>query len=237
MNALVKIDGYDGFTTETVTGQDAGAFPAQFVKFSNDHRYVLRDGIAELPRDKEYIAPDVLRHVVKWPPGRDQAPERHLLAANEPWPDLKARNEDTPKDEWVVGSDGTLKGPWEMEHQLLLLDAETMAPYLFVTQTSGGHRAVSELAHQTKMMRRVSGSHVCPVIVLSTALWSKRFNRLRPHFPVKRYVAIGGEAQPAELPGPNASPQGGEAAKPARPVVREVKRPPLREELKDQVEY
>jgi hypothetical protein len=227
MSALVvKADGYDTWTDESETGMKAGAFPP-FVSFSNDHRFVLRDD-TELPRDsKEFLAPDVKRSVLKWPPIRGQAPERFPLAPGAPWPDIEARNENAPKAEWVANPDGTMRGPWAMEHQLMLLDAETMAPYLFVTQTTGGNTAVSELVKQTRAKRQLYGEHVCPVVTLSTTLWSKRFKRLRPRFVVQRYVKFGDG--PAELSGP-----GTEAAK---PVMREVPNPTLREELKDEVKY
>jgi hypothetical protein len=236
-----QLDGYDGFTSESVTGLNESTFLAPLVKFTNDYRYVLRDG-TELPRDKEYIAADVRRHVVKWSPDRDQAPERYPLAPGEKWPDLEARNESTPKSEWVEGPDGNLKGPWVAEYQVLLLD-ETMAQFLFVTQTDGGRRCVSDLAHQTQLMRKVHGKPVCPVILLSDTLWSKRYKRQRPHFEIKRYVVLGGQAQPAELPGPNSTLEGGEAAKPeaAKPAekltVKEVEPVSRQDELNDAIEY
>jgi len=222
VEALQLADGYDTYTDESETGTSTAIYLAPYVKFGNDYRYTLRDGVAELPRDtKEFIAGDVRRYIVKWSPDRNQPPERYPLDAGAPWPDLELRNENTPRSEWTIGPDGAPKGPWSAERQVLLLDAETMAPYLFVTQTGGGHKAVSDLAHQTKNMRQACGQHVCPVITLSTTLWSKRFNRLRPNFPVKRFIEFGG-AQSARLTGP---------------TVREVERPAPREELKDEVKF
>jgi len=197
-----QLDGFDGFTTETETGLNESSYLAPLVKFTNDYRYVLRDG-TELPRNKDYIAADIRRYVVKWPPERDQAPERRLLGPNEKWPDFDTLNENTPKSEWIEGPDGQLRGPWVMEHQVLLLD-DKMAQFLFVTQASGGHKAVGDLAHQTQLMRKVHGGKpVCPVIHLSDTLWSKRFNRQRPSFDIQRYVLFGSDG-PLALGKPSA---------------------------------
>src|SRR5262249_30397094 len=98
------------------------------------------------------------------------------------------------RSEWVEGPDGTLKGPWAAEHKVMLLD-DLGGQFMFTTQTSGGHRCVSDLAHQTQLMRKVKGEPVCPVVGLSDILWSKRYNRQRPHMEIKRYVIFGGGAQ------------------------------------------
>jgi len=212
-----ELDSFSGYTDETEAG--SGAISSSFapmVKFSNDHRYVLRDG-TELPRDKCYIAAEIRRYVVKWPVDRDQPPEKEMLPLGARWPDLVARNEATPKDEWVVGPDGQLKGPYEAERQVLLLEEKTMTPYLFVSQTGGGAKAVSDLARQTELTQSVYNKPVLPVVTLKTALWSPRFKRLRPDFHVERHVMLGGDT--------------------AKPVLQEVERPALQQELKDQIEY
>jgi hypothetical protein len=181
-------DGYAGYTDETEAGPSTSIFLPPLVKFSNDFRYVLRDG-TELPTNKDYIAPDVRRYVIKWSPERDQAPERFQLGPNERWPNLEERNASTPRSEWVVGPDGEPKGPWVAEHQVLLVD-DNMAQFLFVTTTGGGHKAVSDLAHQTRAMREIYKKPVCPVVRLKDTLWSKRFKRQRPLFEVKHYAEI-----------------------------------------------
>jgi hypothetical protein len=243
MNALVKIDGYDGWTDEDETGLDTGSASAPRVFFTNDYRYALRDGVTELKKDtKEFAAPDVRRFACKWGLDRTRAPDRYPIAPGEKWPDLEARNEETPKEEWVVGPDGALKGPWVKESQVLLLDAETMQPFLFVTQTSGGLKAVSELAGQTKLMRQACGDHVSPIIVLKTTLWSKRFNRLRPFFQVQRYVEIGAKTRPAELSSPDSTAMKSadpaeSIAQPAKPTLKEVAKPPLGKELSDTIKF
>jgi len=221
MSAVVKIeprelDSFSGYTDETEAGSGAtNSSFAPMVKFSNDHRYVLRDG-TELPHDKKYIVAEIRRCVVKWPADREQPPEKEFLPLGARWPDLAARNEATPKDEWVVGPDGVPKGPYEAERQVLLLEEKTMTPYLFVTQTGGGAKAVSDLARQTEMTQNIYGKPVIPVITLKTAMWSPRFKKLRPDFHVERHVMLSGDA---------------------RPVLQEVERPALQEELKDKIEY
>jgi hypothetical protein len=220
MTAVVKIeprelDSFSGYTDETEAGGTMASSFAPMVKFSNDHRYVLRDG-TELPRGANYIAAEIRRYVVKWPPDNDQPPEKELLALGVRWPDLDARNEATPKDEWVTGPDGQLRGPYQAERQVLLLDEKTMSAFLFVTQTTGGAKAVSDLARQTELTQNIYGKPVLPVVTLATALWSPRFKKLRPDFRVVRHVMLSGDT---------------------KPVVQEVERPPLQEELKDRIEY
>jgi hypothetical protein len=212
-----ELDSFSGYTDETEAG--SGTMSSSFapmVKFSNDHRYVLNDG-TELPRDKKYIVAEIKRCVVKWPTERGQQPEKEFLALGERWPDLVARNENTPKDQWVTGPDGKLKGPYEAERQVLLLEEKTMTPYLFVTQTGGGAKAVSDLAYQTELTQKIYGKPVSPVVSLRTTMWSPRFNKLRPDFHVERHVMFSGDG--------------------VKPVLQEVERPSLQEELQDKIEY
>jgi hypothetical protein len=210
-----ELDSFSGYTDETETGGSMATSFAPLVKFSNDHRYVLRDG-TELPRDKCYIAAEIRRCVVKWS-NDGQPPVKEFVPLGAPWPDLAARNEATPKDEWVTGPDGQLRGPYQAERQVLLLEEKTMSPYLFVTQTDGGAKAVCDLARQTAMTQNIYGKPVLPVVTLRTALWSPRFKRLRPDLHVERHVLLGGDG--------------------TKPVLQEVARPSLQEELKDKIEY
>ena len=213
------LDGVDGYTNATEDGSSTSSAFAPLVKFTNDHRYVLLRDDTALPSTKSYILYDIERATVKWPPEGDRPPERHPLPAGAPWPCVETLNERTPKNEWRTGPDGGSQGPWAMEHRILILESETMAPFLFVTQTTGGNTAVSELARQVQAMRKLCGKHVHPVISLATTMWSKRFNRLRPSFPIQRYVEIGGDPQ---LSGP---------------TVKEVARPSIREEVNDEIKF
>jgi hypothetical protein len=220
MTAVVKIeprelDSFSGYTDETEAGGTMATSFAPMVKFSNDHRFVLRDG-TELPHDKKYIVAEIRRCVVKWPADGDQPPEKEFLPLGERWPDLAARNEATPKDEWVVGPTGESVGPYVAERQVLLLEEKTMTPYLFVTQTGGGAKAVSDLARQTEMTQNIYGKPVIPVVSLQTAMWSPRFKKLRPDFHVERHVLLSGDT---------------------KPVLQEVERPSLQAELNDKIEY
>jgi len=211
-----QLDSFSGYTDETEAGGSMTTSFAPMVKFSNDHRFVLRDG-TELPRDKCYIAAEIRRYVVKWPvDSEQQPPEKELLPLGARWPDLEARNATVPQDEWVTGPDGQSRGPYQAERQVLLLEEKTMSPFLFVTQTTGGAKAVSDLARQTEMTQKIYGKPVLPVVTLATALWSPRFKKLRPDFRVIRHVMLSGDT---------------------RPILQEVERPSLQDELKDKVEY
>jgi hypothetical protein len=226
--------------------QNAGIIQGILIKFTNEGTWVTRDG-DELPADLELVAVNVNRVVQKW---QDQQPvETIILEPHQKFPDIDEMNEKVPKKEWVEGPDGNMRGPWQAQHILYLLDPKTMDKYTFPTGTTGGRIAIRELVDKTTWMRRLRGPNVYAVVLLRDTFFPTRFGgRQRPHFKIKRWVRLGGEggevealppptlkerqpdmfAKSADEPAPQTTPQ------PDLPL-NEVKEPSLKEELNDEI--
>jgi len=102
-------------------------------------------------------------------------------------------NADTPKSEWREAF-GKLKGPWEAQHIVRLLDPATMDRYSFPTSTNGGHASVAELRQRTRDMRKICGERVFAVVRLRDTFMPTAFGgRQRPHFEIVRFVTFGGD--------------------------------------------
>jgi hypothetical protein len=248
-NDIVKknpasLDGFAGWD-EGVEGDDrpegAGVIQGSLVKFTNEAEWTTRDGNT-LATSLELVAVDVGRVVQKW---QDQQPvETIILEPHQKFPDIEKMNEETPKEEWVEGPDGQLRGPWQGQHILYLLDPQTMDKYTFPTGTTGGRIAVRDLRDKIMWMRRMRGPNVYPVVVLADTFFPTRFGgRQRPHFKIMRWVRLGGEGETVEaLPPPPSTTQAQLdqfVAKPTdKPAQSElplttVQEPSLQEELND----
>jgi hypothetical protein len=255
MSDIVKkdptsIDNFAGWE-DGVEGDDrpegAGIIQGNLAKFTNEATYVTRDG-DELPADLELVAVDVARIVQKW---QDQQPvETIILEPHQKFPDIEEMNEKVPREEWIEGPDGQLRGPYQAQHVLYLLDPATMDKFTFPTGTVGGRIAIRELRDKLMWMRRLRGPNVYPVVLLSDTFMNTRFGgRQRPHFKIVRWTRLGGEggevealpspatmttqqaldefAKPTEKPAPQIS-------EPELPLA-EVKEPSLKEELNDEI--
>jgi hypothetical protein len=127
MSDIVKkdptsIDGFAGWD-DGVEGDDrpegAGLIQGTLAKFNNEAAWVTRDG-DELPADLELAAVNIVRVVQRW---QDQQPvETIVLEPHQKFPDIEAMNEKIPRQEWVEGPSGELRGPWQAQHVLYLLD-------------------------------------------------------------------------------------------------------------------
>jgi hypothetical protein len=248
MNDIVKkdtsIDNFAGWE-DGVEGDDrpegAGIIQGSLVKFSNEATWVTRDG-DELPADLELVAVDVGRVVQKW---QDDRPvETIVLQPHQKFPDIEEMNEKVPKKEWVEGPDGNMRGPWQAQHILYLLDPKTMDRYTFPTGTTGGRIAVRDLRDKTIWMRRLRGPNAYAVVLLSDTFMNTKWGgRQRPHFKIVRWVGLGSEdGQVEALPPPPTSKDqldafAKSADKPAQPdlPLHEVKEPSLAEELNDEI--
>jgi hypothetical protein len=256
MSEIVKKDptGIDNFAgwEDGVEGDDhpegAGIIQGTLVKFTNEAAWVTREG-DELPANLEFIAVDVGRVVQKW---QDQQPvETIILQPHQKFPDVKAMNEATPKEEWVKGPDGKMRGPWQGQHILYWLDPKTLDKYTYPTGTDGGRIAIGKLREKIVWMRRLRGQNVYPVITLSDTFFPTRYGgRQRPHFVIVRWVRLGGEVEalpvPTPLPPTTSKEQLNQFAKPADELapqttsqpdlpLNEVKEPSLAEEMDDKI--
>ncbi|HMF06895.1 MAG TPA: hypothetical protein VKE72_07775, partial [Methylocella sp.] len=176
--------------------QNAGIIQGSLVKFTNEAAWVTRDG-DELSANLELVAVDVARVVQRW---QDQQPiETIILEPHQKFPDIEEMNEKIPHKEWVKGPDGQLRGPWQAQHILYLLDPNTMDKLTFPTGTTGGRIAIRELRDKLVWMRRLRGPNVYPVITLADKYMNTRFGgRQRPHFVIRRWVRLGGDGGEVE---------------------------------------
>jgi len=193
--ALVAPDGFDTYGDEL----DERLLKGTQIKFTNAYTWVTRAG-EEMPPNKEFIASDVVRVEAKWTKVQNAPPQTRVLLPGEKFRDVKKLNEETPKSEWVEGPNG-LKGPYENQHYLYLLD-RLMKRYTYVASTIGGNIAISDLVQQVKDARFVYGPDTYAKIRLSDT-WMKtsysKEGRQRPHFIVTGYTRKRGEEAGGKL--------------------------------------
>jgi hypothetical protein len=226
---MTAVDNFDGWD-DTVEGVDrpegAGVIQGTLLKFSNEAKWVTRDD-DEMPSDLELIIVDVIRVVQRW---QDGSPiETRILQPGEKFPDVDALNEAVPRDEWIEGPDGQLRGPHQAQSIVYMLDPSTMDRYSYPTGTVGGRIAIRELVDKTTWIRRMRGDNVYAVVTLGDCFMKTRFGgRQRPHFQNVRWTRLGGDNSNVEaLPPPPSTPTPQVAAPPL------VQEPSVAEELND----
>ena len=200
-NAVKEVmDGFDTYGDEL----DRRLLQGTQIKFTNAYTWVTRAG-EETPTNEDFIASNVKRVEAKWTKNKNAPPETRVLLPGEKFRDMKKLNEETPKSEWIEGPNGQLKGPWENQHYLYLLD-RLMKRYTYVASTIGGNIAVSELVQQVRDARMVYGPDAYAKVRLSDT-WMKtsysKDGRQRPHFIIVGYTRRrggGGGGKLVELP-------------------------------------
>ena len=95
---------------------------------------MIRGSNTVLSPDTEYLVAGIDRFEVKWVDGR---PQRRQLKPGEKFRDVKKLNDAAPKSEWSEGPGGELRGPWENEYLVRLLNPVTMDRITFATKTGG----------------------------------------------------------------------------------------------------
>jgi len=195
----VMLDGFDTYGDEL----DRRLLQGTQIKFTNAYTWVTRAG-EEMPTDEEFIAVDVKRVEAKWTTDKNAPPQTRVLLPGEKFRDIRKLNEETPKSEWREYN-GQLKGPWENQHYLYLLD-QLMKRYTYVASTSGGNIAISELVQQVKDARIVYGPDTYAKVRLSDTWMKTSYSpdgRQRPHFIITGYTRKrggGGDGKLDELP-------------------------------------
>ena len=198
-NAMKEVmDGFDAYGDEL----DRRLLQGTQIKFTNAYTWVTRAG-EEMPTDEEFIAVDVKRVEAKWTTDKNAPPQTRVLLPGEKFRDIRKLNEKTPESEWREYN-GQLKGPWENQHYLYLLD-QLMKRYTYVASTSGGNIAISELVQQVKDARIVYGPDTYAKVRLSDTWMKTSYSpdgRQRPHFIVTGYTRKrgGGGGGLVELP-------------------------------------
>jgi hypothetical protein len=199
-----SLDEFENWTDEVESHDEQvseRAIIGQRVRFTD--KWLLPD---QTQLTKPLIVVNVRRTVLKWGKDKKKRPETIFLKAGEKIPDLKKRNDETPKAEWVEGFDGKPKGPWETQHIVYMIDPTSIDQYSFPTSTTGGGIAIRELIDRIMWMRRFRGSAVYPVVQLATRFMPTNYSgRLRPHFEIVDWAKFdpgGGMIPVNDLPQP-----------------------------------
>jgi hypothetical protein len=186
MNSLV--DGFQ-YAVEGCESAASRLIQGQLVKFTNE-AWVGPD--RELSVTLELVAVNVTRVIQKWAGGHPI--ETRVLQQGEKLPNLEELNGNAPQSEWTEGPDGNLRGPWQAQYLVYLLDPDTAEPFTFATGTVGGGIAVCDLIDRVSWMRKFRGEHVYAVVSPSVAPMKTRYGmRLRPHFVIRRWVGLSGD--------------------------------------------
>jgi hypothetical protein len=186
-----QVDNFAGYSDDVAGVENdvpVGVIKGTLIKFTNDFRYVTRDG-AELPSDLELVVIDVLRIVQKWL--NSKPVETVVLDPGQAFPDIDALNKAAPKEEWCEKF-GKMAGPWQKQRLAYLLNLSTMDRYTFASSSVGGTIAIRDVVDRTNWMRKLRGSNIYSAIVLSKKFMPTEFGgRDRPHFIIKRWIALG----------------------------------------------
>jgi hypothetical protein len=253
MNEIAKrkllFDGFEGFN-DAVEGVDSptnGLIQGQIVKFTNEATWVTRGG-EKLSGTLELVALNVIRVVQKW--GDGQPIETRVLEPGEKFPNVEELNANVPQSEWRDGPDGKLHGPWQAQYLVYLFNfnPDTAERFTYATGTIGGGIAVRDLVDRVSLMRKVRGENVYAVVIPSNTLMNTRFGgRQRPHFVIKRWVALGGDSavsatESLALSGPQTADlsttrAATDNADKNSAGLNEVKRPSISEEIDDEIDF
>jgi hypothetical protein len=198
---------FAGFVDTYEGDEDDGPINQRMIQgtrltFSNDSRWMTAENI-ELDPQLKLIVVELVRVVNKWPLQAGPPLDSIVIGPGQPWPNLKTWNENCPQSEWRPNpyKPGELRGPWEAQRLLYLLDPVTLDTYTYTTTTLGGTRALHELARKITWMQRYRQAGVRPVVQLAKIWMPTRFGgRLRPHLQIVDWVAPGGgtvEIEPA----------------------------------------
>src|SRR5262245_7544397 len=214
-------DGLSDFSLDQI-GMQAGAFGgARLLKF-NDGQYITREGeVIEPNRELMVLG---LKKVVQKFVGKKLV-ETRIVPDGEPAPDIKAMNEECPREEWGTDLNGNPAGPYVLVLALKLLEEKGMNRFVFVTQSKGGGIAVGDLSDKVKIIRRIrNDNNVVPVVSCRSINFPiKRLNitKKRPDFSVLRFTKLrnGGGGLPApEAPKPLTPPTASSSA-PQQPTA------------------
>jgi hypothetical protein len=193
---LRQLDGFETYEDAIEGGRDQQptnqAIEGTLLKFTSEAMWLTREG-EEISADLELVAVGLRRIVQKW---KDQVPvETIVLEPGQKFPDIEKLNAETPQEDWIKGPDGKARGPWQALHVIYLLNPATMDRFSFPTGTIGGRICIRDLVERTQWMRRICGANALPVVTLSDTFMNTRYGgRQRPHFLIKRWLTLGGQA-------------------------------------------
>jgi hypothetical protein len=201
------------------------------VRFTNQAVWELAESAVNIT-GKELVAVDVRRLEIKWVNKvREDVVE---LGPNDVFRDLDALNASCDKSEWSEDLNGNLRGPWQRQNVLELIDIATMQAFSWPTSTIGGAICIRELKQKIVRMRQFRGEHVYPLVKLShTRMKTRHGPRQRPHMEIVDWYRVsGGGVEVAAQPRPALT--GGAAA---QSPLQKVSEPSVEEELNDKIPW
>jgi hypothetical protein len=126
------------------------------------------------------------------------------------------RNAEIPQSEWLENPFGPPKGPWQLNFEIGLANANTAARVVSSNSTFGQRLCYEDIKGAIKLMRTMRGNpNLVPVVELSSTLMPTRYGpKPRPHLEVKEWRDLGGPAVPVQSGPPVQGLPGASAAKP-----------------------
>jgi hypothetical protein len=220
-----NVPAVDGFDDDWAQDDFVRVIQGEKWSFTNEGTWVNADE-QEIPRNREVVVVDIARVLQKW---IDKTPvETRFLASGE-HVDIDQLNDACPKSEFREDLNGRLKGPWQVQHVVYMVDMETMQKFTYPTSTTGGTIAIGDVKDAVRSMRRFKGPGIYPVVSPATKHMNTRFGgRQRPHFVIKRWISFG--------PDGTALPAAPTAALPLS-GAHAVAEPTLREEMDDSIPF
>jgi hypothetical protein len=200
-------DGLDSFSLDQI-GMKLSAFGgARMLKLTTADVFATREGEV-ISSNRELVALGLKKFINKFV-GKTLV-DTIIVPNNEKVPDIEKMNEAAPREEWSPDpyNDGKMKGPYVLVLVLKLIDLVTLDRFAFVTQSKGGAIAIGDLTDKTKIMRRLRGRDVAPVVTCHTIAFpikKRNIIKRRPDFRVARWIRFGGDgniALPTEPPRP-----------------------------------
>src|SRR6478735_7307490 len=122
-----RVDGFDG--DGATEGDFIRVIQGEKWSFSNEGTWVNADEELISP-DREVVVIDIVRVLQKW---IDQTPVREatrFLAPGEQV-DIEQLNEACPKSEWSEDLNGKLRGPWQLQNVVYMVDLQTMQRFTY----------------------------------------------------------------------------------------------------------
>jgi hypothetical protein len=130
---------------------------------------------------------DVRMILQRW---QDQKPIETLMDL--PLPDVDHLNSLIPENEWEEGIDGKPRPPWQKNYVVYLLNPATAEQFTAINSTVGMAIAYHNLAKAVRIMRRLRGDHVLPIVKLGATPMKTKFGvKQRPHFEVIEWCEFG----------------------------------------------
>jgi hypothetical protein len=199
---------------------------------------------------RELIVYDKTYSVIRWKDDGSRPEEVIPVARDASPPNLKEMNAKIPQEEWRIGLNGQPEPPYQLQRCLEFLDPVSMERLSWPHNVAvvGSSRAAEELEGRIKIIRRLHGENVFPLVRLEHRhMPTPRYNprgRERPYLDIVKWARLGEHGieyidvtAPAQMQLERPAPA--TPAKPRQPALpmQSVSKPTLAEEMDDEVKF